>query len=182
MARLRLRETPEDRAAREAEWKAKEAAKNVEREREAAAQQADREAKAREKLRKTFFASRAPVGGWDDYSALFHEGGHTEHFANVDPALPFEFRYLGDNSITESYAMLFDHRMQDRGWLLRYTKLGTNRVAKFLRTAGLVHARREGRVICYRLATNFPEPLLEHCLRELVLLSRAVQSPGGEEG
>jgi DNA-binding transcriptional ArsR family regulator len=53
---------------------------------------------------------------------------------------------------------------------------------RILRTAGLVHARRDGRVIFYRLATNFPEPLLEHCLRELVLLSRAVQSLGGEEG
>ena len=53
---------------------------------------------------------------------------------------------------------------------------------RILRTAGLVHARREGRLIYYRLATNFPEPLLEHFLREPVLLSRAVQSPGGEEG
>jgi DNA-binding transcriptional ArsR family regulator len=53
---------------------------------------------------------------------------------------------------------------------------------RILRTARLVHARRDGRVIFYRLATNFPEPLLEHCLRELVLLSRAVQSLGGEEG
>ncbi len=53
---------------------------------------------------------------------------------------------------------------------------------RILRTAGLVHARKDGRVIFYRLATNFPELLLEHCLRELVLLSRAVQSLGGEEG
>ena len=52
---------------------------------------------------------------------------------------------------------------------------------RILRMAGLVHARKDGRVIFYRLATNFPEPLLEHCLRELVLLSRAVQSLGGEE-
>jgi hypothetical protein len=59
MARLRLRDTPEDRAAREAEFKAKETAKNLERERKAAAQQADREAKARAKLRTTFFASPA---------------------------------------------------------------------------------------------------------------------------
>jgi hypothetical protein len=33
--------------------------------------------------------------------------------------------------------MLFDHRMQDRGWLLRYTGLGTNKVEQFLRTAGI---------------------------------------------
>ena len=29
--------------------------------------------------------------------------------------------------------MLFDHRMQDRGWLLRYTELGTAHVDDFLR-------------------------------------------------
>jgi DNA-binding transcriptional ArsR family regulator len=46
---------------------------------------------------------------------------------------------------------------------------------RILRTAGLVQARKEGRFFFYRLATDFPEPLLEHCLRQLVLLSRAVQ-------
>ena len=48
----------------------------------------------------------SPVGGRDDYAALFHEGGHAEHYANVDPALAFEFRHLGDNSVTESFAFL----------------------------------------------------------------------------
>ena len=46
---------------------------------------------------------------------------------------------------------------------------------RILRTAGLVQNRREGRVIFYRLADNFPEPLLEHCLRQLITLSDAVQ-------
>ncbi len=32
--------------------------------------------------------------------------------------------------------MLFDHRMQDRGWLLRYTELGSGNVDEFLRLAG----------------------------------------------
>jgi len=45
---------------------------------------------------------------------------------------------------------------------------------RILRTAGLVQTRRAGRVVYYRLATDFPEPLLEHCLRQLVALSRAV--------
>ena len=49
----------------------------------------------------------APVGGRDDYATLFHEGGHTEHSASVAPELPFEFRCLGDNSISETYAFLF---------------------------------------------------------------------------
>lgn len=46
---------------------------------------------------------------------------------------------------------------------------------RILRTAGLVANRREGRAIFYRLADNFPEPLLEHCLRQLIALSDAVQ-------
>ena len=46
---------------------------------------------------------------------------------------------------------------------------------RILRTAGLVQTRKAGRVVYYRLATNFPEPLLEHCLRQLVQLARAVQ-------
>ena len=44
---------------------------------------------------------------------------------------------------------------------------------KLLRTAGFVQARKQGRVVFYRLADRFPEPLLEHCLRELISLSRA---------
>jgi ArsR family transcriptional regulator, lead/cadmium/zinc/bismuth-responsive transcriptional repressor len=41
---------------------------------------------------------------------------------------------------------------------------------RILRTAGLVQTRKSGRVVFYRLADRFPEPLLEHCLRELLLL------------
>ena len=42
---------------------------------------------------------------------------------------------------------------------------------RMLRTAGLVATRREGRVVYYRLADDFPEPLREHCLRRLVELN-----------
>jgi DNA-binding transcriptional ArsR family regulator len=43
---------------------------------------------------------------------------------------------------------------------------------KLLRTAGFVQTRKQGRVVFYRLADRFPGPLLEHCLRELISLSR----------
>ncbi len=56
----------------------------------------------------------APTGGRDDYGALFHEGGHVEHYANTDPGLAFEFRHLGDNSVTESFAFLLEHLIEDR--------------------------------------------------------------------
>jgi hypothetical protein len=57
------------------------------------------------------------TGGRDDFGALFHEGGHTEHYANVDPDLPFEFRHLGDNSVTECFAFLMEHLTEDPHWL-----------------------------------------------------------------
>jgi hypothetical protein len=77
-----------------------------------------------------------PHGGAHDYTTLLHEAGHALHFANVRSDYPFEYRWLGDNSVTESYAMLMDHRMQDRGWLLRYTDIGSGNVDNFLRLAG----------------------------------------------
>lgn len=76
-----------------------------------------------------------PHGGVTDYTTLLHELGHALHFGYADPHYPFEYRWLGDNSVTEGYAMLFDHLMQDRGWLIRYTGLGRNEVGEFLRTA-----------------------------------------------
>lgn len=50
---------------------------------------------------------------------------------------------------------------------------------RVLRTAGLVTYRREGRVLWYRLAEGFPEPLREHCLRRLIDLSHRM--PPDEE-
>ena len=43
---------------------------------------------------------------------------------------------------------------------------------RLLRTAGLVQSQKVGRTVVYRLTERFPEPLLEHCLRELLHLSR----------
>lgn len=48
---------------------------------------------------------------------------------------------------------------------------------RLLRTAGLVQTRRDGRVVFYRLADRFPEPLLEHCLLRLNELSRLASDP-----
>jgi hypothetical protein len=58
-----------------------------------------------------------PQGGPDDWYALFHEAGHTEHFAFTDPGLKMEEKRLGDNAVTEGWAMLFDHLVDDRAWL-----------------------------------------------------------------
>ena len=61
-----------------------------------------------------------PMGGWRDYEAFFHEGGHAWHFGSTDRRHPAEFRYLGDNSVTEGYAFLLEHLVTDKLWLKRY--------------------------------------------------------------
>jgi hypothetical protein len=77
-----------------------------------------------------------PHGGQTDWQTFLHELGHALHFANMRPDHPMEYRWLGDNSITEGYAMLFDHLMQDAGWLRRYTGLEKKTSPHYLRSAG----------------------------------------------
>lgn len=79
-----------------------------------------------------------PRGGHNDYRTLWHELGHALHFASVDPGRSFADRWLGDNSVTEGFAMLCDHLTVDPGWLKRYTSLGRRQVAD-LRFELMVH-------------------------------------------
>jgi ArsR family transcriptional regulator, lead/cadmium/zinc/bismuth-responsive transcriptional repressor len=43
---------------------------------------------------------------------------------------------------------------------------------KLLKAAGVVQSRRDGRVIYYRLADAFPHQLLDHCLQQLLTLTK----------
>ena len=45
---------------------------------------------------------------------------------------------------------------------------------RLLRRAGMVANRKVGRIVYSRLADEFPEPLLAHCMRQLITLTRAV--------
>jgi hypothetical protein len=76
-----------------------------------------------------------PQGGQDDYQALFHEAGHTEHFANADPGLPAEQRLLGDNAVTEGFAFLFEHLLSDPAWL--HSQLDFGPVDDYIRFTAL---------------------------------------------
>ena len=60
-----------------------------------------------------------PIGGPDDWRALFHEAGHTEHFAHTSAELAVEDRRLGDNAVTEGWAMLLQHLTDEPAWLTR---------------------------------------------------------------
>jgi hypothetical protein len=60
-----------------------------------------------------------PMGGPDDWHALFHEAGHAEHFAHTSSSLPMEARRLGDNAVTEGWAMLLEYLVDEPAWHAR---------------------------------------------------------------
>jgi hypothetical protein len=99
----------------------------------------------------------APVGGREDYAALFHEGGHTEHYAHVSADLPFEFRYLGDNAVTESFAFLFDHLTEDEAWLRGMASTDAEPVVSHARAVGLIMLRRYCAKLAYERELHGPD-------------------------
>lgn len=64
-----------------------------------------------------------PGGGLDDYFSLLHEYGHAQQLAHVSRTALVEVRRLGDLSVTEGYAYLFDHLLLDEAWHRRYLRL-----------------------------------------------------------
>jgi hypothetical protein len=104
----------------------------------------------------------APRGGMDDFEALFHEGGHTEHYAHVDTAAPFEFRLLGDNSITETYAFLFEHLVSQPAWLRRHLGIeDAEAITAQVRASRLVYLRRYCAKLAYELELHDADSPLE---------------------
>ena len=99
------------------------------------------------------------IGGREDYETLMHEAGHAEHYAHVDPGLPFEHRYLGDNSVTEGFAFLFQHLTEDPAWLER--RLGIDdptAVVEQARASKLVYLRRYCAKLSYELELHGETP------------------------
>jgi hypothetical protein len=93
-----------------------------------------------------------PIGGPDDWQALFHEAGHTEHFANTSPDLRVEERRFGDNAVTEGWAMLLQYLTAEPAWLNR--RLDFPRAVDYARegaTGELYMTRRYAAKLLYEL-------------------------------
>jgi oligoendopeptidase F len=106
-----------------------------------------------------------PMGGADDWRALFHEAGHTEHYAHVSPDLPVEAKRLGDVSVTEAWATLMEHFLLEPRWLAR--RLDFPRPDEFAAEAAagsLYLLRRYAGKLLYELefhaATELDEPTM----------------------
>jgi len=93
-----------------------------------------------------------PIGGHDDYTTLFHEAGHAEHFGSVDSSLELEYKYLGDSSVTESYAFIFEYLVHDQNWLEMQIPLDRfNEYLDFAYLNKLFFLRRYGAKLSYEL-------------------------------
>ena len=92
-----------------------------------------------------------PTGGVPDYETLLHEMGHAQHFANTRTD-HFEFTQLGDNTVTEAYAFLFEELMDDPAWVREHTALppaDLEAYGEFRRFSRLYFARRYAAKILY---------------------------------
>ncbi|MCW2964933.1 MAG: hypothetical protein JWO17_2185 [Actinomycetia bacterium] len=93
-----------------------------------------------------------PIGGKDDWEALFHEAGHTEHYAHTRGDLPVEARRLGDMAVTEGWAMLMQHLVTEPAWLNR--RLDVPRVEELARDGAvslLYFVRRYAAKLLYEI-------------------------------
>lgn len=101
-----------------------------------------------------------PMGGLDDWRALFHEAGHAQHFAHTSPALPVEARRLGDNAVTEGYAFLLERMVDDQVWLRRRLDFGRpDELASEAATVLLYAVRRYCGKLLYELGLHEADSL-----------------------
>jgi hypothetical protein len=123
-----------------------------------------------------------PIGGRDDWEALFHEAGHTEHYANTSPDLPMEARRLGDMAVTEGWAMLLQHLVSEPAWLNR--RLDVPRVERLANEGamGLLYfVRRYSAKLLYEIEFFQADDPASMKPRYAELLTEALKIPANPE-
>lgn len=122
------------------------------------------------------------VGGREDFAAIFHEGGHAQHYAHADPSLAAEYRYLGDNSVTESFAFLLEHITEEPGWISAALGQDPEPVAAHVGAVRLYFLRRYAAKLTYELELHGPGADLKALpARYAELLGRASGVPWTQE-
>ncbi len=123
-----------------------------------------------------------PIGGHDDWSALFHEAGHTEHYAHTSADLSMEAKRLGDMAVTEGWAMLMQGLVDEPAWLNR--RLDVPRVAKIANAAGaslLYFVRRYSAKLLYEIEFFQADDPQAMRPRYAELLTEALKLPANPE-
>jgi hypothetical protein len=123
-----------------------------------------------------------PIGGHDDWRALFHEAGHTEHYANTAPNLLMEAKRLGDMAVTEGWAALFEGLVDEPAWLNRrldVPKVGA--IANAGAVTSLYFLRRYSAKLLYEIEFfQAPDPQAMRS-RYAELLTDALKIPANPE-
>ncbi len=100
--------------------------------------------------------SLRPLGGSRDQGDLFHELGHSLHYAfTTEPS--FELSKLGNITVSEAYAFLLEDLVDDPAWLQQYTDLRDEPLARYLASSGvhkLFLLRRAAGNLLYGLAQH----------------------------
>jgi hypothetical protein len=119
-----------------------------------------------------------PIGGKDDWEALFHEAGHTEHYAWTSDRLLMEAKRLGDMAVTEGWAMLMQHLVTEPAWLNR--RLDVPRVEELARDGAvslLYFVRRYAAKLLYEIEFFQADDPTTMRSRYAELLSDALKLP-----
>jgi hypothetical protein len=117
-----------------------------------------------------------PIGGLDDWLALFHEAGHAEHFAHTSRDLSVEDRRLGDNAVTEGWAMLIGGLPDDPAWLTRRLDFPRPREFAAESAAGqLIFVRRYCAKLLYEIELHSADDPATMAPRYVELLSEALK-------
>jgi hypothetical protein len=124
-----------------------------------------------------------PMGGPDDWRALFHEAGHMEHFAHIRATLPVEHRRLGDPTVSEGWAALMERLVDDPVWLSR--RLDFGRPQEFAAEGAALHlylARRYAAKLLYELELHSSPELEPMRERYVEILREATKiEPAGTD-
>jgi hypothetical protein len=119
-----------------------------------------------------------PQGGHDDYRALFHEAGHMELFAHASRDLPAEHRVLGENGVTEGWALLLEHLVSDPAWLAaRLDVPRADEYVRFAELAKLALVRRYAAKLAYEIELQGGASLDRMPARYAELLETALLVP-----
>lgn len=125
-----------------------------------------------------------PKGGLGDYFSLLHEYGHALQRAHVSRTAPVEERRLGDATVTDAYANLFDHLLLDEAWHRRFLRLPQATARESARIAAfnnLYLLRRYAAKLPYELSlySRGPSPALAQEYEERLQAALLVGVPRG---
>jgi|WetSurMetagenome_2_1015567.scaffolds.fasta_scaffold19329_4 hypothetical protein len=115
-----------------------------------------------------------PIGGLDDYRGLFHETGHAMHYTHTKEQA-FEFKYLGEYTVTETYAFLSEYVLENQAWLRMRSGMPTPVLKDYVRLGAFLRLymiRRYAAKVLYELELRSDTPAPAETYARL--MSRAI--------